>query len=426
MKRQVSLKLFVTFAFLALAVVLVIGYSFLSAHYYRLGMGTIMANNMEKAAQNYLEQVPPGQRNQADHFREYNIVSDWKHLPVELREAFATPPSKPGFTVKEGEKRWLKPHDVIYFLYLYRANNHTLFVSFQATKATVPPVIERMVTQSRKMLLAISASIAGVLGIIIVLLLRRVSKPVNALRQWARSLGSENLDQQPPDFSYPELNEMAELIRTSLSSVQESLEREQSFLRHASHELRTPIAIVRNNVEILHKLEKQPDRVEQRLKVVDRIDRAGLTMQHLTETLLWLSRDGADSLACRQLALNSLLEEIVGETKYLLNKRDITLELKTTQCTIFQPEVPTRIVLGNLIRNAFQHSDEGCITIRQQGNTVIISNPQAPAGSTQNDLGFGLGLQLTTKLCARLGWHYHNESAGQLYTTTLTLNPEIK
>lgn len=422
MKRQISLKLFVTLAFLSLAVILVIGYSFLSAHYYRLGMGTIMANNMEKAAHDYIERVPSTQRNKANHFKSYIVAHNWHHLPLELQKAFGTPPAEPGFSVKEKGQHWFKPYDVIYFLYMYRNNSETLYVSFQGTKAKIPPVIERMATQSKKMLLAISASIAGVLGIIILILLRHVSKPVSALRQWARSLGPDNLHEQPPDFSYPELNEMAELIRTSLSSVQDSLEREHSFLRYASHELRTPIAIIRNNVELLHKLENQTDRTAQRLQVVDRIDRAGLTMQHLTETLLWLSRNEVASLPCRQFELDALLQKLVRELIYLLNRRNIKLELKTDPYTAFLPEVPTQIVLGNLVRNAFQHSFEGCITIHQQSHRVVISNPQAPASSSQQDLGFGLGLQLTAKLCAKLGWCYQEQSVGQHHTTTLTLN----
>jgi signal transduction histidine kinase len=204
--------------------------------------------------------------------------------------------------------------------------------------------------------------------------------------------------------------------------VQESLEREHSFLRHASHELRTPIAIVRNNVELLQKLEKKPEQSAQRQQVVDRIDRAGHTMQHLTETLLWLSRNDVDSLQTRQLELDSLLQELVSEMKYLLSKKNVELVLKTNHYVISLPEIPARIVLGNLIRNAFQHSWEGCITIYQRGSRVLISNPQSPDGSGMSDLGFGLGLQLTAQLSAKLGWIYTDESETDYRIATIALN----
>jgi signal transduction histidine kinase len=425
MKRQISLKLFVTLAFLSLAVVLVIGYSLLSAHYYHLGMSSITASNMEEAARSYLELVPASRQNHLNTFRGYSVAGDWEHMPPDIRKLFNTPPVEPGFIMKRVGSSWLKPPDLLYFLYTYRDNQQTLFVSRHGSRESAPPLIGRNAAESQKMLFAISISIAGVLGIVILLLLRRVSKPVTALGQWARSLNSENLNQPPPDFSYPELNELAGLIRTSLSTVQESLEREHSFLRHASHELRTPIAIVRNNVELLHKLENNPERIAQRRQVVDRIDRAGHTMQHLTETLLWLSRDDVDSLPARQLELNSLLQELVDEMKYLLNRKNIELVLKTNPCTIFLPPIPARVVLGNLIRNAFQHSWEGCITIYQRGNRVLISNPQSPDGNDQNELGFGLGLQLTAQLSTKLGWMYTDESEKHYRIATITLNSTV-
>ncbi|MEB3733550.1 hypothetical protein ULF88_04010 [Halopseudomonas pachastrellae] len=60
--------------------------------------------------------------------------------------------------------------------------------------------------------------------------MRRVARPVGALGDWARGLNEQNLSQPAPDFSYPELNEFASLVRSSLSSVQQSLARERRFV----------------------------------------------------------------------------------------------------------------------------------------------------------------------------------------------------
>ncbi|MEB3733551.1 histidine kinase dimerization/phospho-acceptor domain-containing protein [Halopseudomonas pachastrellae] len=60
--------------------------------------------------------------------------------------------------------------------------------------------------------------------------------------------------------------------------------------RFTSHELRTPISVIRANVELLERLRAQ-SRIDPAMEqqALDRIDRASLTMQHLTETLLWLA-----------------------------------------------------------------------------------------------------------------------------------------
>ena len=251
------------------------------------------------------------------------------------------------------------------------------------------------------------------------------------LGQWARDLESANLQDPLPDFRYPELNELASLVRASLSSQKDSLEREHRFLRHSSHELRTPISVMRSGIELIRSLppEQAPAARSMLASIIDRLDRASLNMKHLTETLLWLSRDEPIDLPTRPIALDQLVQDAVEEHRYLLRDKDVSLSVTTSPTTLEQSEVALRMVLGNLIRNAFQHTWAGDVTLRQQGNTVFIDNlqhadrqdddsndrhepgsdsPAAPA-DTGDDLGFGLGLELTAQLTERLGWHYHNQ-----------------
>ncbi|MGD9217002.1 MAG: hypothetical protein PVJ84_19485, partial [Desulfobacteraceae bacterium] len=67
---------------------------------------------------------------------------------------------------------------------------------------------------------------------------------------------------------------------------------------------------------------------------------------------------------------------------------------------------PARIVIHNLIRNAFQHTWRGTIRITQQNGTVDIVNDTAKENGNSEDMGFGLGLQLIEQLTARLNWPY--------------------
>lgn len=421
MKYQISLKMFVTLAFLLLAGVLVTGYSLLSAHYYRMGMDSVTASNMEETARSYIRLVPSAKRIQFENFRGYRIASSWSHVPLDLKDIFESVPPEPGFSIKREQNNWFNRPNFVYFVYRFQNSNDTLYVIRRGSRATAPPLIGRNAAESRRMLLVISGSIAGLLGITILILLRRVSRPVASLGQWARSLNADNLSEPPPDFSYPELNDLAHLITTSLSSAQESLDREQRFLRHASHELRTPITVMRNNIELLHKIKETtgPKRIAIQEQAIDRMDRASLNMQYLTETLLWLSKKEMQKLPVKQFELNILVEELVEEMTYLLDRKEVQLKLETSPCTVVLPEFPVRIVLGNLIRNAFQHTWEGCITIHQQDHRVVVFNPQLPAGTNQHELGFGLGLQLTTQLTKKLEWQYIDESTPGIHQVSI-------
>lgn len=134
-------------------------------------------------------------------------------------------------------------------------------------------------------------------------------------------------------------------------------------------------------------------------------------MKHLTETLLWLNHEPDTPIQSERVDLPELIRELAEEMTYLLAGKPVTTEISTLpySCTI--PLVPARIILGNLIRNAYQHCWEGAVVVSQRGGCVEISNPVQP--DTQNEsrkasdcTGYGLGLELTTSLSKRIGWHY--------------------
>ena len=88
MRRQISLKWLVTLSFLGLAVVVVVGYSLLSANFFIRGMDNIVADNMVKVVASYVESVPLPQRKRLNHFSGYQIGQDWSQMPEKVRSAF--------------------------------------------------------------------------------------------------------------------------------------------------------------------------------------------------------------------------------------------------------------------------------------------------------------------------------------------------
>ena len=407
MKNRLSLKWFLALAFVSFGIMLVIGYTLLSANYFINGMDTVMARNLEQAADQYL-QAP-----QTPARPDYPVTRDWNDQPALIREIFGAAPEQAGVMYKELERSGLGRPKAVYFAMRFHTPGGDHFVSHKISPSDRPTVVTSRPDNSLRTLLSISAGAALLLVLLSWLLMRRVARPVGALGDWARGLNEQNLSQPAPDFSYPELNEFASLVRSSLSSVQQSLARERRFVRFTSHELHTPISVIRANVELLERLRAQ-SRIDPAMEqqALDRIDRASLTMQHLTETLLWLGREDVQQLPVKRIALDALVQELVEQMRYLLNGRAVTLKVQTSPCTLELPEAAARIVLGNLIRNAFQHTDEGRVLVVQKFNGIRISNTRAPAGSSDEDLGFGLGLQLTEQLTARLGWRYSNQFAG--------------
>tara|TARA_R110001583_G_scaffold41891_2_gene133220 strand:- start:44826 stop:46130 length:1305 start_codon:yes stop_codon:yes gene_type:complete len=429
MKKQLSLKLSVALAFLFLGIVIVLAYSAISRHFFILGMDNIVSVNMEQAATSYIETVSSDSRQESKEFSGYVISNNWQDQPKLIRDKLREP-TQQNQLYKYIEADWFSRPDIIYFLIALNINSEHLYISKTTAVVEASGLIHANIKQSKKLLLTISSGIIIALALVIWLIFRRVSQPVSELAQWTHSLNAKTLKNPTPDFYYPELNEMASLIRNSLASAQQSLEREERFLSYASHELRTPISVVRNNIELLAKL-KQTSKIPAEPKfdhIIDRIDRASLTMKNLSETLLWLSRDNHDDLSRQSLALNDISEQLIEESRYLLTDKIITIKVSTQQDSIIiQPEHPVRIVLGNLIRNAFQHTQQGEIAIIQTGNMVTIINEydhdDAPLHS--NELGFGLGLQLTSQLTEKLGWEYSKTNDNKTYQVVIAFTSKV-
>lgn len=231
---------------------------------------------------------------------------------------------------------------------------------------------------------------------------RRINHCTQQLAAWAETLMLENISEPRPEFRYAELNRIAEQLQQAFERIASLLEREHQFLRHSSHELRTPIAVIRANVELLDKIGVPPS-LE---RPVERVRRANHTMLQLTETLLWLSRENQTEPRLGNLKLDQLLDEMSYELDFLLQGKEVQIRRQFVDDlpVLALPETPLRIVLSNLMRNAFQYTAEGEVTLELTAERLIIENRERGEQETDSDQSFGLGLMLVKRICDRLGW----------------------
>jgi len=232
---------------------------------------------------------------------------------------------------------------------------------------------------------------------------RRISRASDQLVDWADNLTLDDLDRPRPEFRYAELNRVADQLRSAFQRIGSLLAREHHFLRNASHELRTPIAISRANLELLEK-QGVPDTMQ---RPVERLLRANQTMQNLTETLLWLSRDQEKMPEQQLVTLEPVLQQQCEDLNYLLDGKPVELriDIQTPGHQVCVPTTALQIVLHNLLRNAFQHTQEGDIEVTVDGrNLTVINLDQEPISERNHPDSIGLGLSLVKQICERLQW----------------------
>ena len=300
------------------------------------------------------------------------------------------------------------PCEVLFF-YSHRLNEHDWLYLLQGVAVSEDQDAAYDLIETRAIVLG--AFFAAALTVLAVVLINRVGRPVEQLARWADTLDAGTLG-SPPGFRFRELNAVAAKLQHAFRRLTEGLAEEKRFLRHASHELRTPLSVISGNLEILEKIDGLPPRNDTKAEALSRLSAAVTDMRQLSETLLWLHRPSKRLLEPQTVDLHALVVKLVEENRYLLVGKAVTVEVTGEAASrVIAPRTPCRIVIANLVRNAFQYTHAGRIELHIGAGEITIQNSNAPdvdnqVTDTAEDYGFGLGLQLVERICARLGWAF--------------------
>ena len=415
-------------------VVLVLAYTLLLEHF--LGLGVVLRTKsvLERTAASYAEAVaadPSAPLPAAPGLRSFRHIED---IPAALRgqlspEAFRHREMQELVVLDDdGDSVMAKlpvsceagPCEFLFF-FSYRLDDRTWLYLAQTVAITEDEDLEYDFIET--VALIIGLVFALTLLALALVLSRRIGQPVRRLAHWADNLSLESLD-ETPDFRYRELNLVAARLRSAFRRIARGMKNEQRFLQHASHELRTPLSVMSGNLELLDKLAERGHRSEAEREAFDRLNRAITNMRELTETLLWLSRRSEKLPRAEPIELHALMHSLVEENRYLLDSKPVEIAIAGDESRIHVPSAPCRIVLANLIRNAFQYTSSGRVSIDIAHDHITIDNEsEVDAGevspSEDGEYGFGLGLKLVDELCRRLGWGYACSPRGDGRSTTV-------
>ena len=307
------------------------------------------------------------------------------------------------------------------FFFSYQLDDRTWLYLTQALVETEVEDLEYDFIET--VALIISLVFALTLLTLALVLSSRIGQPVRRLADWADNLSLESLD-ETPDFRFRELHLVAARLRSAFRRMARGMENEQRFLQHASHELRTPLSVMSGNLELLDKLAEGRHRCEAEREALARLNRAITNMRQLTETLLWLSRTSEKLPKAESIELHALMHSLVEENRYLLDSKPVEIVVTGNRSRMHVPPAPCRIVFSNLIRNAFQYTRSGRVSIDIAHDRITIDNENAAdveeeAPREDGEYGFGLGLKLVDELCRRLGWGYESSPRGDGRSTTV-------
>jgi heavy metal sensor kinase len=189
----------------------------------------------------------------------------------------------------------------------------------------------------------------------------RAMKPVHSLVLSTRAISERNLSKRiPVPEAQDELRELGDTINAMLERLESAFTRITRFTSDASHELRTPITVIRTTSEVI--LEKDRS-TEQYKEMVGQILRESESTSALIEQLLTLARADADTeqLSLETIDLRALVQEVELGSKTLVESHHIhwSVEIPNEPVVVLGDRSHLRRLLLILIDNACRYTDKG-------------------------------------------------------------------
>jgi len=244
--------------------------------------------------------------------------------------------------------------------------------------------------------------------------------PLTGLARSVAVRGPRALDPLPEARVPDEVRPLVASLNDLLARLGRALDRERAFIGDAAHELRTPLAAVALQLQLLERVPEGPEREQALARLKAGVGRSA----RLVGQLLDLARQDeavTDRLPTR-VDLAAVAREVVVEQAPQAQTRGIDLGLEASAVEVEGDAESLRVALGNLVDNAIRYTPPGGkvdVRVRTEGEEVIAevldTGPGIPPeerervfdrfyrGGAAAGSGSGLGLAIVREIARRHG-----------------------
>lgn len=310
--------------------------------------------------------------------------------------------------LSEGIHHDIKLADKAYHVLVAAIDDDLIYIEYDITE------IERSEGLLGSILLT-----AWIVFIVILFFIARIlsSKLSRPIAQLSEELSRINPDQRgirlSDQFEDDEVGQIAQAFDSYTAKMDSYVEKQMAFAAMASHELRSPLTIIRTSADLIASRQDDPT-IDAHL---DKIQRASSNMANMIHALLAVTRDHPLDKAYEPTLLRPLVDEIIDNLQteisakrvQLDNNVDVTVQVRADKTLII-------VVLINLIRNAVKHSENSAIKIDMDDWQLSITDRGLGIDSDdlkhifdfayrgQNSQGYGVGLYISKLICDYQGW----------------------
>lgn len=253
--------------------------------------------------------------------------------------------------------------------------------------AALTPLEAEFLSSARRAALASGAVALGLALVLGTLLATHLVSPLRNLIHATERIARGDFAHRLVLRTRDELGKLAQAFNNMAEALARSEAARRQFLANVAHELRTPLSVIRGNLEAL--LDGAFPLTPESLAPVYE---EALHLGELVEDLrtLTLADTGHLPLAREKVDLGELLAGVVEAVQPVANEEDVTVAL-TYDPDLFVFADPRRIrqILGNLLSNALRYSPPGStitVSARRHGNEVWVSVQDQGPGIPEEDL----------------------------------------
>lgn len=252
-----------------------------------------------------------------------------------------------------------------------------------------------------------------------------ITEPMKQLLAKIKHLERGDFEREITISGAPEVQEIADALELMRSRLHALELQKSSFIRHISHELKTPLAAIREGTELIYDNsvgELNRDQSE----IVNIIKHSVTRLQKLIEDLLDFNivLDSTSLQDSESILLEAIIGQSLEDRKLDIKRKNINIELELEPVQLQCNAKQFSVILDNLLSNAVKFSPDGgtigissqlkgsnvTLTVSDQGpgipqdlhQKVFDAFYQGPAPNDQHIKGSGLGLTIVKELLMRL------------------------
>ena len=345
--------------------------------------------------------------------------------------AYATDPATfSSLPVGGGETAWSLPADVVIERTLPNAGEEVLGIAGRAedfstaslrigggvvlATATSLDNVADTIDTTRRLLWLVGPALVALVAVLAWLLAGRALRPVHAVTSRVASIGSRSLHERVPvPGSSDEIAELATTMNDMLGRLESASTSSRRLVSDASHELRTPVAVMRTELEVARR-EQANDWEGTSAVLLGELDR----LQGLIDDLLLLARGDERGFAQVPFSVTDVVRDVAARARRV----PVEVEVDGDGLAVGDEQAIHRAV-GHVVANAARHaSSSALVRVRPEGAHVAIDvdddGPGIPAarrdevvrrfvrldeGRARDGGGAGLGLAVASDVVAAHG-----------------------